>query len=118
VAQPTAAAASSASVQAVAPDEVTITLKADATIESVSAQGTRRVELDGTTARLVVSPYQGELKVEATLKGGRHVSASVASGVREAKLSVAGRATAPTPTKTTTPPATGQELQSNPYGNQ
>lgn len=121
VAQPSEAPKPSASVQ-VAPAEVTITLQAEATIESVSAQGTRRVELDGTTARLVVAPYQGDLKVEATLKGGKHVSANVASGAREAKLSVAGKGTPPTPsaakTTTTIPTATGQELQSNPYGNQ
>ena len=68
VAQPIASATPSASVPAVAPNEVKLTLTADAAIPSVNPPGTRH--------------------------------------------------TAPTSTKTTTPPATGQELQANPYGNQ
>jgi eukaryotic-like serine/threonine-protein kinase len=110
---PTVAIAPSATPSVIpATDEVTISLTADAPIENVSAPGMRRVELEGTTARLVVATPTKELKVDATLKGGKRVSATLATGVRQAKLA------APIPTGKPTAAPTATELQSNPYGGQ
>lgn len=93
-------------------DEVTIALTADAPIESVTATGMKRVDLDGKTAKLVVETPTHDLKIDATLKGGKHATATIAASARHAKL-----ATVATTVKGTTAP-TATELQSNPYGGQ
>jgi serine/threonine protein kinase len=111
---PALTTSSPAPSQSAAPpvDEVTIALTADAPIESVTATGMKRVDLDGKTAKLVVETPAHDLKIEATLKGGKHASATIGASARQAKL-----ATVPTAVKGTTAP-TATELQSNPYGGQ
>jgi serine/threonine-protein kinase len=88
-APPTARAGdpSAASASPAAPEAVTLSVRADAPIESVRADGLRVVELDGAVARLVVAPWTGSLLVEAVLHDGTTARARVElAGSHEAHL--------------------------------
>ncbi len=116
-----APAASQMAADAVAADEVRITLHAHAPIESVRAPGTHRMAIDGDHATVVVQKWSGSLVVDATLRGGAHAKATLdAAGPREADLAVVEEAPRAPTAKTASPPkgrprATSSELQASPY---
>jgi serine/threonine protein kinase len=116
--------------------DVELVLRAPVRIESVRAEGIRRLDLDGATARLFVAEWPGELAVEVVLEGGRSVRLAVAAdgphtlelGPSPAATFAAAPASAspPTtplpsasapaaPTKSSGAGRSGSELHDNPY---
>jgi len=95
---------------------VVVELTAAAPIESVHVVGSKKIELAGTTAHVELDPWSGPLKVEATLEGGKKVTATLEPGTTSARLAAAPKKaiTGTTPTGATN---TGKpDLQGNPYG--
>jgi len=92
--------------------DVTVTLSADAPIESVHVAGSKKIELAGKTASVTVDPWTAPLKIEATLEGGKKVSATLEPGVTSARLAAPKKITTTTAGATTNKP----DLQGNPYG--
>lgn len=93
-------------------DEVQLAVSADAPIQSVRAKGLKRLTIDGDTATLVVTKFAGRLRIDATLEGGRTVTALPAAGAPSARLAT------PKPTSGgSTKRSGGSEpnLQANPY---
>ncbi len=102
---------------AAAPTETTtpdliVALSADSPIESVHVVGSKRVDLSGATARVVLAPWTTPLKVEATLSGNKKVSATLEPGVTQAHLTAPKAKPVVTTTATTAKP----DLQGSPYG--
>jgi serine/threonine-protein kinase len=112
----TVAAPATTTVATPAPSstDVTVELTADAPIESVHVAGSKKIVLAGTTAHVALDPWSAPLKVEATLEGGKKVSATLEPGATSARLASAKKNT------TTATAATGNtnkpDLQGNPYG--
>jgi serine/threonine-protein kinase len=94
---------------ALAPGEVALTLHADSPIIGVRMQGVHKLEIQGNSAQIVASKWNGRIRVEATLQGGKTATASVASGTTSADL------VTPRTTTTTATPARDPALQANPY---
>lgn len=95
--------------------DIIVTLSADAPIESVRVQGSKRVEIAGKTAKVSLDPWTSALKVEASLDNGKKVVASLEPGETTAHLAPAKKTnTVATTTATTN---TGKpDLQGSPYG--
>ena len=85
-------------------------LTADAPIESLHVAGSKKLELAGTTAHVSLDPWTAPLKVDATLEGGKRVSATLEPGQASAHLAP------PKKINTTTTTTTRPDLQGNPYG--
>jgi serine/threonine-protein kinase len=117
-------------------DEVVLRLTADVPVEGVSAPGIHDAKVDGTSVRLVVARWGGELAIDAALQGGSHAHAVARSGgpqelhlETDAPASSQAASSAPPPVlsapsarpavRPTRGAATGRppaELQANPYG--
>jgi hypothetical protein len=93
-------------------------ISADAPIRSVDVAGLKRVELDGSRAKITVAKFSGMLEIDATLEGGKHARGSAqASGPRDVALATQLPSSKPSAKpKPTVMPVRTSELQSNPYG--
>jgi eukaryotic-like serine/threonine-protein kinase len=133
----TAPAIGSSVVAAPASSGVELTVHADAPIVALRVLGLRRMEVDGASATLLVTPWTGALAIEADLEDGARARVETyATDGREIKLATTVRATRPTskpsavvpaprtspkrapaPALPSTPPATTAPsgLRSNPY---
>jgi hypothetical protein len=100
-------------------------LHAPGVIESVRIKGARRVDLDGTTARVTVAPWQGDLPVEVAIAGGVLARATATElGPRELDTTLVAPTVSAAPSASAAPkkvpggnggkPGKG-ELQENPY---
>jgi len=101
---------SSASAPTVVAGEAALTLHASFPIVSVHAIGLRRLQIQGKTAEIVLARWNENLRVEATLEGGRKAIAKVPSGAASAELVVTTVKSNPGPATTRDP-----NLQANPY---
>jgi serine/threonine-protein kinase len=104
---------------------VSLVLHAPGVIESVRIKGARRVDLDGTTARVTVAPWQGDLPVEVAIAGGVLARATATElGPRELDTTLVAPTVSAAPSASAAPkkvpggnggkPGKG-ELQENPY---
>lgn len=133
---PAAPVASAAPPMKGALPDVELVLRAPVRIESVRADGIRRLDLDGATARLFVAQWPGELGLEVVLEGGRSVRLVVAAdGPHTLELGPSPAATFAPASASVAPPAApapsasapvaptksagagrpGSELHDNPY---
>jgi serine/threonine-protein kinase len=116
-ARATASAASTiaiATTSATPSNDVTVELTADAPIESVHVPGSKKIEIAGATAHVALDPWSTPLKIEATLAGGKRVTATLEPGTTSARFATK-KATATT--ATTVGASTNKpDLQGNPYG--
>jgi serine/threonine-protein kinase len=116
VAAPTTATTTASAAPVATSNDVTVELTADGAIESVHVAGSKKIELAGTTAHVTLDPWSAPLKIDATLEGGKKVTATLEPGTTTGRLQA--------PKKTTTAAATGTantntgkpDLQGNPYG--
>jgi serine/threonine protein kinase len=114
-------------------DEVELTVVADHPIESVHAAGIRRVDIDGTQAKVRVLHWRGLLPIDAMLAGGKPArAAALAGGIGSVHLDpvmVEAGASAPNGQPNAQPngrvpprgghgagPPPGGELHPSPYG--
>jgi serine/threonine-protein kinase len=106
---PSASATTVASENALAPGEVAFTVHADTNIVDVHLRGMHRLEITGNSARIVAASWNGKLRVDATLQGGKNAIANVPKGASSAELV--------TPRTTNAAPTTARDpnLQANPY---
>ena len=126
------AAAASSTPPAPPPDlipegEVELTVVADSPIESVRANGTRRVQIDGMKAHVRIIKWKGTLPIEATLAGGRTARAAAAEGatadvhldpvtIDAGPPAGTGKVKHPLPPPPPPPPP-APDLHPSPYGN-
>jgi hypothetical protein len=110
---PSATVTPSVTASAPVSTDVIVELTADAPIESVRVPGSKRVELAASTAHVTLDPWSAPLKVEATLEGGKKVTATLEPGTKSAHLAPAKAKT--TGVTTTTATTIKPDLQGNPY---
>jgi serine/threonine-protein kinase len=112
----TVATPATTTTAAPAATDVTVVLEADAPIESVHVVGSKKIELAGTTARVALDPWSAPLKIDATLEGGKKVTATLEPGTTSARLAAPKRNTTTTVGTTATVNTNKPDLQGNPYG--
>ncbi|MDB4994750.1 MAG: Serine/threonine protein kinase [Myxococcaceae bacterium] len=99
----TSVGAPSSSTSAAVSTDIELLVLSDRRIDSVRATGLHRVEIDGTRAKISVTPWTGPLAITAQLEGNKTAHATVTEGgAHEVVLTLDTRST---PTTTTTPGA-------------
>jgi hypothetical protein len=77
--------------------DIELLVLSDRRIDSVRATGLHRVEIDGTRAKISVTPWSGPLAITAQLEGNKTAHATAAEGgPHEVVLTLDARPTPPT----------------------
>ncbi len=96
---PVTAPSTTTTTSAAVSTDVELLVLSDRRIDTVRATGLHRVEIDGTRAKISVTPWSGPLAITAQLEGNKTAHATATEGgPREVVLALDARPTTPTPT--------------------